>query len=274
MTSNEYLASQESSELYSILNEQGLERLALPPMVQNFDCAHDALSSSNWPEGMFDCFDTDLQMVRVATLENTSKSSSLPGIQEEPAVTTPWFYGSGENNESPGPKPSPNEPFREHLSAPSSTAPLKERLDFLLSISRHLGFTSLDSVLLSYYTTRFDAHSLLNEAQRRSRRRDLRDLLIQLTRHSHGWSHWESEGLREALMVSAEVLIRREAGDWRMTRIESKMDNEMKTISRIKMLKDLVSCRNPEWKKSWLTDLDSKYMGSAVGNWRCFFGGE
>jgi hypothetical protein len=239
-TPDEHPSSHEPFEVYSVLNDQASEPFDCEPIIPIIDWTDDALLSSICPEGMFDCFQTGVPVARDAG--KTAVYPSPPGIHEEPAPIMLWSYKSEENTASLRPKASPNEPLREHASAPSSTAPLSERIGFLRSVSRHLGFTSLDAVLLSYYTARFDAHSALGEAQRRSRRRDLRDLLIQLSLHSHGWSHWESEGLKEALMESAEDLIRREAREWRANEMECKRttDNEVENISRLKGSRDLV----------------------------------
>jgi hypothetical protein len=94
----------------------------------------------------------------------------------------------------------------------SPDAPFEDRLQFVLAAARSAGFDSLDALMLQYYTRPLDPRSpALLEARRRSRRRDLRQVLARLAEDVAGWSQWESQGFEDALMASAERIVRNEA---------------------------------------------------------------
>ena len=87
----------------------------------------------------------------------------------------------------------------------------EDRLQSVLSATRAAGFDSLDSLLLQYYTQPLERSPMLLEMRRRSRRRDLRQVLSQLSENAQNWSQWESQGLEDALMESAERIVKNEA---------------------------------------------------------------
>ncbi|KUJ17702.1 uncharacterized protein LY89DRAFT_59944 [Mollisia scopiformis] len=166
-------------------NNQTFDLSLYQPICSNFDSDNDALISTIGPEEIFNWFET-----RYPDVERAAASSPLsaPG---ECTSFTPWSSSLVlVDSESLS---AADYAFQEHGLAPSPTAPLNERLEFLLSIAQHIGFSSLDEVLLSYYTGRFDTPPAFREAQCR----DLSNLLTHPLQTSHQCSGWESDGVQE-----------------------------------------------------------------------------
>ena len=84
----------------------------------------------------------------------------------------------------------------------------------MISLARSLGFESLDSMMLQYYTHSFEENASAVEVQGRSRRRGLPALLSHLSRAARGWPRREAQGFEEALLASVEHIVRREADSY------------------------------------------------------------
>ena len=88
---------------------------------------------------------------------------------------------------------------------------LEERMCKMVSTARAMGFESLDSMILEYYTLPVKDNISLLETQSRSRRRGLPKVLLLLSTAFLAWPKRESHGAVEALLTSLEQVIRREA---------------------------------------------------------------
>ena len=88
----------------------------------------------------------------------------------------------------------------------------------MISLARSLGFESLDSMMLQYYTLSFEENASAVEVQGRSRRRGLPAMLSQLSRAARGWPQREAQGFEEALLASVEHVVRKEADSFTQTR--------------------------------------------------------
>ena len=88
---------------------------------------------------------------------------------------------------------------------------LEEKLCKMISTARSIGFESLDSMMLQYYTLPIRENISLPEVQSRSRQRGLPNLLSLLSNDLLAWPQRESQGTVEALLASIEHVIRREA---------------------------------------------------------------
>ena len=88
---------------------------------------------------------------------------------------------------------------------------LEERMCKMLSTARSVGFESLDSMMLQYYTLPVKHNISLLEIQSRSRRRGLPKLLTLISKAFLVWPERETHGLSDALLASVELVIREEA---------------------------------------------------------------
>ncbi|MCJ1386324.1 hypothetical protein MMC17_009450 [Xylographa soralifera] len=84
----------------------------------------------------------------------------------------------------------------------ANTACFKE----MLSITQAAGFDSFDSLVLRYYTSKFEKNSIPDIAQRRSRGRNLHRVLKALHKSSMTWTTWEARGYREKIFEAAESI--------------------------------------------------------------------
>ncbi|KAL1619692.1 hypothetical protein SLS56_010024 [Neofusicoccum ribis] len=91
--------------------------------------------------------------------------------------------------------------------APPKTAPLDERIEYVLECAQTAGFDSFDALASAYYTGTFDDGSLLAAEQRLSRNRRLSKLLADVFDAARGWSAWERRGFHEEILQSAEAML-------------------------------------------------------------------
>ncbi|GME25286.1 Basic-leucine zipper (bZIP) transcription factor [Neofusicoccum parvum] len=91
--------------------------------------------------------------------------------------------------------------------APPKTAPLDERIEYVLECAQTAGFDSFDALASAYYTGTFDDGSLLAAEQRLSRNRRLSKLLADVFDAARGWSAWERRGFHEEVLQSAEAML-------------------------------------------------------------------
>ena len=88
----------------------------------------------------------------------------------------------------------------------------------MISTARSLGFDSLDSMMLQYYTEIVEENPSLLEMQSRSRRRELPAMLSQLSKAAKTWPQREAQGFEEALLASVEHVVQREAESYAQAR--------------------------------------------------------
>lgn len=133
---------------------------------------------------------------------------------------------------------------QEQSFVPSANAPQEQRLEYVVECSSAAGFDSFDSAVVKYYTGSFDIGSELANAQRRSRKRNLRSFIGQLYESSQDWSEWEAQGYREEILLSAESILRKEFEEFRRNMDGGRLDGrELLTASSL--LRD-PSVRRPE----------------------------
>lgn len=102
--------------------------------------------------------------------------------------------------------PSPNQESVGLLSPPAASSNDTTRMNFVLGAVKMAGFETLDAMLTSFYTTRFEKHSDAEVAQRASRSRHLSRTLAALFESSRSWTMWESRSYHQEILRESERL--------------------------------------------------------------------
>jgi hypothetical protein len=163
------------------------------------------------------------------SLDNSSCAwNTPPGLQEPPAPVTlcstssvpvgleldafcspQSLYGLRPNKEahlclSDYPADIPQEDVQRNVDA---TAPLQDRIRYVMDQAVAMGFGTLDEVVAAYYTEMFEHTSPLYKEQRLSRNRRLPRLLSTLHNAAKDWAEWERRGFREQITQGAEEIL-------------------------------------------------------------------
>lgn len=101
---------------------------------------------------------------------------------------------------------SPSPPTPGIRAEPPLGASLEERLGYVMNCARIAEFEDIDSVIMAYYTEKFDEGSACSTAQRFSRKRTLPKLLEKLQNEARSWRSWEAQPYRDEILNSAESL--------------------------------------------------------------------
>ena len=106
------------------------------------------------------------------------------------------------------------------------------RLQLVLNTVRYVGFESLESMMLQYYTASLKTNAGLADLQRRGRQRDLRQLLMHLSEGTSPWPRREAQGFQEGVLAASERLIRSEAQEFARNTLddEASEDGLTKTL--------------------------------------------
>lgn len=131
-------------------------------------------------------------------------TSDLPAVvpkrrrTESVAVTQPPQHRQSHKNEQSQPPPSPR------------SMTIEQRVENALLAVNEAGFESLDELMTTYYTERFQPQTLACYAQSASRSHRLRGFLEALHESSHEWVGREAHGYYDAGMALTERLFEEE----------------------------------------------------------------
>jgi hypothetical protein len=87
---------------------------------------------------------------------------------------------------------------------PDADASMEDRIGYVISCAKQVGFDSLDSLVSAYYTRPFAEVSSLSAEQRISRHRRLPQVLAQLRQQITTWTQWERTGFEDEILRTAE----------------------------------------------------------------------
>ncbi|GJC90245.1 transcription factor radR [Colletotrichum liriopes] len=82
----------------------------------------------------------------------------------------------------------------------------KYRLEKIMDEIFKMGFDNLEAVVIAYYTLDLDENSTIGPAQRFSRRRHIRSLILELSHSSGSWPEEEARPLQEEILKAAVAL--------------------------------------------------------------------
>lgn len=195
---------------------------------------------------------------------------------------TPSDGSSSNNNSSPSTPsvlPPHQQPSTMTATATNQTSSLladasvDERLSRVIRCARSAGFDSLDAVLATYYTARFDERGACATAQRLSRIRRLPELLEKLRAGAEAWPRWEARVYRDEVVKSAERVLAAEARDLRRCRALRK-DGANKAVAleedmdRVHFeLQDAVSLQKPKSHPRILPPILTQRLMQAPNLW-------
>lgn len=94
------------------------------------------------------------------------------------------------------------------------TANTEERIEYVISCAKQVGFDSLDALIAAYYTQNFSQTSVLSDAQRMSRHRGLPQVLAEVRQLSANWTLWERNGYEDEILRAAEGICAVEYGQF------------------------------------------------------------
>ena len=144
-----------------------------------------------------------------APVTSCSTSGVLAGFELDAFCSPQSLHGPRPNKEahlclSNYPANMPQEDVQRKVDA---TAPLQDRIRYIIDQAVAIGFGTLDEVVAAYYTEMFEHTSLLCQDQRLSRNRRLPQLLSILHNAAKDWGEWERRGFREQITQGAEEIL-------------------------------------------------------------------
>jgi hypothetical protein len=132
-----------------------------------------------------------------AESSTTSQSSTSSQLQTRPtkaARSRPslslFSSSDGDNDEA--------------LHIPAKAASAEDRIEYVMSCAKNVGFDSLDALIIAYYAQDFSQESAVSDEQRMSRHRGLPQVLAELRQTSANWTQWERNGYEDEILRAAE----------------------------------------------------------------------
>ncbi|KFY93017.1 hypothetical protein V500_03961 [Pseudogymnoascus sp. VKM F-4518 (FW-2643)] len=142
---------------------------------------------------------------------------------------------------------SPEDDDERATQVPDADASMEDRIGYVISCAKQVGFDSLDSLVSAYYTRPFAEVSSLSAEQRISRHRRLPQVLAQLRQQITTWTQWERTGFEDEILRTAEDICAAECGrfvggDESPEQLSAPAPTASSQAATRRMIQDEVSC--------------------------------
>jgi hypothetical protein len=142
---------------------------------------------------------------------------------------------------------SPEDDDERATQVPDADASMEDRIGYVISCAKQVGFDSLDSLVSAYYTRPFAEVSSLSGEQRISRHRRLPQVLAQLRQQITTWTQWERTGFEDEILRTAEDICAAECGrfvggDESPEQLSAPAPTASSQAATRRMIQDEVSC--------------------------------